>query len=332
MAVDPGHFRRLLQSFFCQHLTVERNVSDKTVASYRDVFRLFTRFWKGRNGSGADFAFSDFAAPLIIDFLHHLEAERHNSPSTRNHRLAGIRSFAEYVAMAEPRFAGQMQSILSIPPKRHDTKMVPFLDREEVEAILDAPPDSTWSGRRDRILFRALYNSGARITEMVSLRVHDLELKRQPSVKLHGKGRKERVIPLWKNTASALRAWIKENRLNADDPVFANTDGVALSRSGAEKRLSLAVRTAATSLPSLKRKRVSPHVVRHTTAMHMLQSGVDITLIALWLGHASTNTTHGYLEADLAMKEKTLASVRAPKNRTVRFRPSNDLLSFLDAL
>jgi len=332
MAVDLGHFRRLLQSFFCQYLAAERRVSDRTIAAYRDVFRLFTRFWKGRNGALEGFPISGFTSQLVIDFLNHLEKDRSNSPRTRNHRLAGLHSFAEYVAMAEPRFAGQMQGILSVPMKRHDKKTVVFLGREEVEALLDAPSDATWSGRRDRVLFRTLYNTGARISEMIALRVPDLELKRQPSVTLHGKGRKERVIPLWKNTASALRDWIKQNRLGNEDPVFAGANGAPLSRSGAEKRLGLAARTAAESLPSLKRKRVSPHVLRHTTAMHMLQSGVDLTLIALWLGHASTTTTHGYVDADLAMKEKALAAVSDPKNRTARFHPSEDLLSFLDAL
>ena len=310
----------------------ERNVSDKTIASYRDIFRLFTGFWKTHSNSSNGFSISDFTSPLVIDFLNYLENDRHSSPRTRNHRLAGIHSFAEYVAMAEPRLAGQMQSILAIPMKRHEKRKVDFLSREEIEAILDAPTDTTWSGRRDRILFRVLYNTGARISEAIPLRVHDLELKRQPSVKLHGKGRKERVIPLWKNTTSALRGWIDQNHMDNDDPVFTNTTGAPLTRSGAEKRLRLAVKTAAESEPSLNRKRVSPHILRHTTAMHMLQSGVDITLIALWLGHASTNTTHGYVEADLAMKEKALKAVQDPKNKTARFRPSKDLLSFLDNL
>jgi len=332
MTNDNGIFRRLLQSYFCQHLMEERHVSGKTIASYRDVFRLFTRFWKEQTGVCTDFPLTDFNASLVIAFLNHLEKERHNSPRTRNHRLAGIHSLAEYVAMNEPRFASQMQAILAIPAKCHDRKVMPFLSREEIDSLLDAPPASTWSGRRDRALFRFLYNSGARISEAISVRIHDLELNAQPSTRLHGKGRKERVIPLWKNTAAVLREWIKENGLAPDAPLFANADGSALSRSGAAKRLALAVETAVASCPSLRHKRVSPHILRHSTAMHMLQSGIDITLIALWLGHSSTNTAHGYVEADLAMKEKALAAVKDPGKKAGRFRPPEDLLSFLETL
>ena len=332
MRNEQGEFRRLLQSYFCNHLMKEREVSGKTISSYRDVFRLFSRFWKAQNGANWDFTFAEFKASLVIDFLKHLENERHNQVRTRNHRLAGIHSFAEYVAMIEPSRAGQMQAILAIPQKQYDKKMVSFLDRNEMEAILGAPPENTWSGRRDRVMFRFLYNTGARISETISTLVQDLELRRHPSVKLHGKGRKERVIPLWQNTAAALKVWIKENDLDYHDPLFPNTAASPLTRSGAEKRLSLAVKSASATCPSLKKKCISPHVLRHTTAMHMLQNGVDITLIALWLGHSSINTTHGYIEADIAMKEKTLAAVKDPRKNIGRFRASKDLLAFLDEL
>lgn len=332
MRNDQGAFRRLLQSYFCSHLMMEREVSDKTVSSYRDVFRLFTRFWKDQKGATDVFQIANFKASLVLDFLKYLEKERRNAIRTRNHRLAGIHSFAEYVAMAEPRYAGQMQAILAIPPKRHDKPMVSFLEREEIDALLDAPALNRWSGRRDRVMFRFLYNTGARISEAVAVLVRDLELRRQPSVTLHGKGRKERVIPLWKNTSAAIKEWIKENDLNPHDSLFTNVARSPLTRSGAEKRLASAVKAASIDCPSLGKKSVSPHVLRHSTAMHMLQSGVDITLIALWLGHSSTNTTHGYIEADLAMKEKALSAVSDPKKNRDRFRAPKDILAFLEEL
>jgi site-specific recombinase XerD len=222
--------------------------------------------------------------------------------------------------------------VIAIPVKRCDQPVLGFLARNEVEAILDAPDASTWSGRRDRILFATLYNTGARVSEITSLRIADVLIDRESAVHLRGKGRKERVVPLWKNTAVALREWTAQNDRHADAPVFPNSTGKPLSRSGVEHRLRLAVKAATKRFPSFAGRRISPHTFRHTTAMHLLQSGVDLAVIALWLGHENPSTTHLYLEADLDMKSKALAKIVDPSPRRARFRATDRVLAFLEAL
>ena len=225
-----------------------------------------------------------------------------------------------------------VQQVLAIPMKRYDRPQMGFLSRDEVEAIFSTPDCSTWSGRRDRVMFAVLYNTGARVSELVSAKQQDLSLGQCASLRLHGKGRKTRTVPLWKDTARMLRKWLNEIRLDAAVPLFPNASGEHLTRSGVEYRLRELVRRAAKRCPSLGNRRISPHTFRHTTAMHLLQSGVDITVIALWLGHESTATTHMYVEADLAMKERALAKVQEPRTAPLRYRPTDRLLKFLDTL
>lgn len=333
MSATSLDFPRLLQDFFLRWLIAQRGASRHTVASYRDTFELFLRFAEKRmRRSAATFALSDLDAPVVLDFLDHLESERQTSVRTRNVRLTAIRSFARYVASRDPASLPVVQRLLAIPAKRCDRPVLGYLSREEVQAVLDAPDPSTWSGRRDVVLLTTLYNTGARVSELTASRVADVLLDRQTSLLLHGKGRKERLVPLWPSTAKSLRDWLAFTRGRPDDPLFPNRQSKALSRSGVRQRLDKAVRAAAQRCPSLTRKRVSPHCLRHTTAMHLLQAGVDLTVIALLLGHEDVATTHRYLESDLAMKQAALQRVEAPASRVSRFRASRRVLAFLDRL
>jgi site-specific recombinase XerD len=331
-ASAPG-FATLVQEFFCVRLIQQQDASARTVASYRDTVRLLLDYLQRvRKTRPTDVAMSDLDAPTITAFLDHLEKGRCNSARTRNVRFAAIRSFMRYVASRDPISLPIAQRVLAIPLKRFARPALTFLSREEVAAVLDAPDGSTWSGHRDRVLFSLLYNTGARVSEAIAIRRTDVSLDAARSVRLLGKGRKQRTVPLWKSTAEQLRNW--ESRISPEPNgyLFPNRHGERLSRSGVEKRLRDTVAEAAERCPSMRGKKVSPHTLRHTTAMHLLQSGVDITVIALWLGHESTGTTHHYVEANLAMKDEALARLSDIPTKDVRFRPKDDLLSFLESL
>lgn len=326
-------FPALLQSFFQQRLISERGASAQTIASYRDTFELLLRYAEqviGRSPSAL--TLEDLDAPLILAFLDHLETHRGNCPRTRNLRLTAIRSFMRYASVRDPTALPIAGRVLAIPGKRFDRPALQFLSLEEVKALLDAPDRTTWSGRRDAILLATLYNTGARVSEITGLCIADVLTDRTSALHLHGKGRKERVIPLWKTTAAQLRAWLPHIDPNPGAPVFPNRVGARLSRSGVQHRLSVAVATAADRCPSLAGRRISPHTLRHTTAMHLLQSGVDLTVIALWLGHEDPATTHLYVEADLQMKEAALRHLEDPGTEPLRFQAHDRLLSFLEAL
>jgi site-specific recombinase XerD len=326
-------FASLIQEFFCERLIHQQNASSQTVASYRDTFRLLLNYLRqSRRKQAPDVTLADLDAPIISAFLEHLEKKRRNTIRTRNVRFAAIRSFMKFAAARDPASLPTIQRVLAIPLKRFPRPSVRYLSREEVTAIINAPDASTWSGQRDRILFALLYNTGARVSEVVALRRADVQLEATRSVELTGKGRKSRVVPLWKSTAKDLRAWMTHIGSAPDAPVFPNRDGRPLSRSGVEKRLRNAVRTATKRCATLRAKRLSPHTFRHTTAMHLLQAGVDITVIALWLGHESTETTHQYVEANLAMKDRALSKVEEVPLKRIRYKASEKLLQFLDEL
>jgi site-specific recombinase XerD len=326
-------FPTLLQDFFLQRLAAQRGASAHTIASYRDTFELLLCYAESRTGRiPSELIIEDFDAPLVLAFLDHLETERGNSPRTRNLRLTAIRSFWRYASVRDPIALPVAQRVLAIPTKRFDRPVLGFLSREEIEALLAAPDPTTWSGQRDAVLLAVLYNTGARVSEITGLRVADVLLDRASALHLHGKGRKERVVPLWKTTAAQLRAWFTRIDGRADAPVFPNRFGARLSRSGVEHRLRIALSTASQGCPSLAGRRISPHTLRHTTAMHLLQSGVDITVIALWLGHEDPATTHLYIEADLTMKEAALRRLKQPSSGPLRFRARDRLLAFLDEL
>jgi site-specific recombinase XerD len=333
IATTMPSFVHLVQDYFCGHLINQRNASPRTVASYRDTFRLLLgHVAHDRHKQPSRIEMGDLTPSAVAAFLNHLERGRHNAIRTRNNRFAAIRAFLRYASARDPTSLLTVQQVLAIPMKRFDRPQMRFLSHDEVEAILATPDGSTWSGRRDRVMFAVLYNTGARVSELAALRVQDLSLNQPSTLRLHGKGRKERTVPLWKETARALRQWLKEITGEAQDPLFPNTSGAFLTRSGIEYRLRQLVTIAATRCPSLRKRRISPHTFRHTTAMHLLQSGVDITVIALWLGHESPATTHMYVEADLTMKERALAKTQAPRTATVRYRPRDKLLRFLETL
>ncbi len=330
---SPLSFGNLLQDFFCQYLMNQRNVSPRTVASYRDGFRLLMNFVnKRKRKSPAEIQMADLDATCIVAFLRHLEHDRRNGIRSRNARLMAIRSFLKYAATREPTCLAIVQRVLAIPSKRFERPVLGFLSQTEIQAILEAPDSDTFSGARDRVLLALLYNTGARVSEIASLRVSDVALGPGASLRLHGKGRKERSVPLWKSTARLLRQWIKRIGSNPDAALLPNAANGYMTRSGIAKRVAEAVHIARDSTPSLRGRRISPHTIRHTTAMHLLQSGVDITVIAIWLGHSGTATTHHYVEADLLMKQKALGKLQEPRARLVRYKPSDALMNFLQSL
>ncbi|MGH3502961.1 MAG: site-specific integrase [Nocardioidaceae bacterium] len=326
-------FAQLVQDFFLRRLVAQRGASARTVESYRDAFELLFGFLEARTGKPAtDLELADLDAPVVLDFLDHLETTRGNSIRTRNARLAAIHSLMRYAAIRDPASLPITTRVLAIPTKRFDRPVLGYLSREQIAAILAAPDRSTWSGHRDAVLLAVTYNTGARVSEITALRVRDVLVDRRTAVQLHGKGRKERVIPLWKNTATELRAWLGKINDAPETPVFPNRSGGAMSRSGVRDRLDRAVALAESDCPSLCGQHISPHTMRHSTAMHLLQSGTDLATIALWLGHSSPAVTHQYLEADLAAKEAVLQHLGDPGPQPRRFKPGDQLLAFLQGL
>lgn len=326
-------FARMLQEFFLKRLINQKNASPQTISAYRDTFRLLLNFLHVKlNKAPSDLTLEDINASMILKFLDYLENERNNSISSRNARLAAIRSFFRYASYIEPAAAEVIQRVLALPTKRSDHLQIGFLSKEEVEAIISAPDLSTWSGNRDHVMFMTLYNTGARVSELTALRIMDLHMNKSSYVKIQGKGRKERVVPLWNRTAQLIKTWFKYLDVKPDNPLFPNAQGKPLTRYGVEYRLRIAKDIAENKCPSLKNKQISPHILRHTVAIHLLQSGVDINVIALWLGHESSATTHIYLAADLNMKERILQKLQPPLIKNIRFRPNESLLNFLESL
>lgn len=326
-------FPDLLQRFFLERLLEHKKVSPCTVAAYRDSFRLLLNFAHHKLGKApASLTLSDLSVPLILAFLKHIEDERGNSIRSRNARFAAIRSFMEYVSFEEPAALAHAQSVLAIPMKRFEQPMIGFLSREHIEAILAAPDQNSWSGQRDRVMLLTLYNTGARVSELTSMRVDDLVLDTTAWIRIRGKGRKERSVPIWSDTAAALKRWLHAYPRDGVQPLFPNRFGNPLTRVGVTERLKLAVKLASRNVPDLAKCRVFPHLLRHSIAMHLLQSGVDITVIALWLGHESPVTTHRYVEADIAMKDKALKAIQPASHLPLRYRPKDQVLQFLQSL
>lgn len=331
-ATTPN-FATLVREFFCQRLIAQQNASARTVASYRDMFRLLLHFFADHRGRPPTaLTLADLDAPAVLAFLDHLERKRGNSIPTRNVRLAALRSFLKYASARDPTCLPAVQRILAIPTKRFQRPLLGYLSREEMAAILAAPDATTWSGQRDRVLWAVMYNTGIRVSEAIGLRRSDVELTPSRTVRIEGKGRKQRVIPLWSSTAARLKEWLPRIGQGPASPLFPNAHGGVLSRSGVEDRLRKAVRLAIAQCPTLKDRRISPHTLRHTTAMHLLQSGVDITVIALWLGHEGTATTHQYIEANLALKEQALSRIEELPSPPLRYRADDELLRFLEGL
>jgi site-specific recombinase XerD len=323
----------LLQQFFMEWLIQQRHASHCTVGAYRDSFRLLFAFAQEKlHKPPVQLMLADLNASFILSFLDHLESVRHNSIRSRNARLAAIRSFMHYAGYKEPAALALTQSILTIPMKRFERPLVRSLSREHVQAIINAPNPHTWIGQRDRIMLSTLYNTGARVAELIALRVCDVQLDHESSIQICGKGRKQRRVPLWTDTARQLKRWLRQYPGETQRPLFPNRFGQPLTRIGVTERLKLAATVAARKYPELTKQSISPHLLRHSLATHLLQSGVDITVIALWLGHENPTTTHMYVEADLKMKERALKSLQAPKSTPVRYRPTDRVLQFLQSL
>ena len=326
-------FPALLQRFFTDRLCTQMEASAHTIAGYRDTFRLFLRFASEQRGKvPTKLGIEDLDADLIGDFLLHVETNRQNSARSRNTRLAAIRSFFRYVAMNEPAWLLHCQRILAMPSKRYVRRTVTFLDANEMAALLAAPDRSKWAGRRDHVILLVALQTGLRASELVGLRCKDLVLGVGAHISCLGKGRKERSTPLRPDTAKVLQTWIKERQGDADQPLFPSMRGDKLSRDALEHLVRKHCLTASRSCPSLAGKNVSPHTLRHSTAMELLHHGVDQSVIALWLGHESVETTQIYLHADMRLKEKALACVAAPTANPGRYRPDDQLLAFLEAL
>lgn len=322
-----------LQAFFSEHLCNHRRASPQTIASYRDTFRLLLQFLKTTTGTEpVAMKISDIDAPAVLVFLNSLEQQRGNSIRSRNIRLAAIRSFFRFVALRDPDSVGIATRVLAIPVKRADKKLIGYLTREEVEAILATPDRTQWTGRRNHALLLTMYNSGARVSEMTSLQRTQVHFGASTFLQLNGKGRKERAVPLWPHTSHVLHAWFEELDGKYGAVAFPNARGKALTRDGVDYLVKEVAKAAASTTPGLAAKRVSPHLVRHSTAMHLLQSGVDISVIALWLGHESIETTHVYLQADLATKERALAKLAPVEGTISRFKPADSLLAFLNSI
>ncbi len=332
--INSGLIAPYLQAFFADYLCQQKRMSPQTIISYRDTFRLLLTFVKNTTGiEPCALRVVDLDAPAVLSFLDHLEQQRGNSVSSRNVRLSAIRSFFRLIALRDPDSVGLATRVLAIPVKREDKKLIGYLTRTEIQALLAAPDRSQWAGQRDHALFLTLYNSGARVSEIIALKRDHICFGATSFLQLTGKGRKERTIPLWSETSKVLKAWFRKLDNNADSIVFPNARGKHLSRDGVDYLLKRSVRKATIDCPGLATKTITPHIVRHATAMHLLQAGVDIATIALWLGHESIETTHVYLEADLALKEKALAKLDPVEDgRMLRFKADDPLLAFLASL
>ena len=324
----------LIQKFFTERLCAQMEASPNTIAGYRDTFRLLLRFASERTGRPpTKLQVDDLDCDLVADFLTHVETERRNSARSRNTRLAAIRSFFRYVAINEPTYILQSQRILAMPSKRHVRRTVDFLSRSEMDALLAAPDRSTWIGRRDYTLLTLALQTGLRASEIINLRRCDIVSGAGSHIRCEGKGRKQRCTPLRRETFKLLEVWIKERGGSDNDPLFPTSKGARLSRDALEQIVGRHTLAATESCPSLAGKRISPHVLRHSTAMELLQNGVDQTVIALWLGHESVETTQVYIHADLRLKEAALARITPPtKPNSERYRPDDALLTFLEGL
>lgn len=330
---NPISLATLLERFFAQRLMQQRQASPHTISSYRDTFRQFLKFTEHRlHKVPSQLGFQEIDAPLIMAFLDYLEKRQGISTRSRNLRLNALRSFFRFASFEAPDHSAQIQRVLAIPSKRFTRTLVPFLTRSEVDALLAAPDQSTWSGRRDHAFILMAVQTGLRISEMTGLKRQDIILGVGSHVRVVGKGRKERCTPIAKSTRAVLKTWLREPQRGPAQVLFQNAQGERLSVHGVQYLLNKHRVTASTPCPSLLHKRVTVHRLRHTMAMDLLQAGVDRSVIALWLGHERLETTQIYLEATLAMKEKALARASPPNGTPGRYKAGDRLLAFLNSL
>lgn len=322
-----------LQLFFTERLVKQRQASPATVRSYRNTFRLLLHFVQAHTGKAPSVLdWDDLDVGVISAFLDHLEADRDNSARSRNARLAALRSLFRYAALRHPEHAQLIAQVLAIPQKRFDKTDVSFLEPDEVDALLAAPDMNRWAGRRDRAFMALAVQTGLRLSELTGIKCGDVELGDGPHVRCTGKGRKQRCVPLTAATVRTLRVWLHERGGLRDEPLFPTRTGRRLSDDAVEARFGTYKAIAAERCPSLREKRLTPHVLRHTCAMTLLRQGVDVAVIALWLGHSDIRSTDAYLHADMTIKERALARVPSASVRPGRYRPPDGLLAFLESL
>jgi len=322
-----------LQRFFSERLAMQLHASPNTVASYRDTFRLLLKYAVDRLGRAPTaLQIADIDADLVGDFLTFVETRRGNGARSRNTRLSAIRSFFAYVAVNEPQLLHHCQKVLAMPSKRYEKRTIDYLTHAEIEALVTAADQTTRSGRRDRMLLLLALQTGLRVSELINLTCGDVALGTGAHVRCMGKGRKERSTPLRKDCTQALRVWLSERGGADNEPLFVSNRGDRLSRDAVERIVRKHVEIASVTCSTLKGKRVTPHVLRHSAAMQLLQNGVDRTVIALWLGHESVESTQMYVHADIELKEKAMAKTQPIALSPGRYRPSDDLLAFLEGL
>jgi len=322
-----------LQTFFVDRLAAQLQVSPRTIASYRDTLRLLLCFAQERTAKAASaLEWDDLDEPLIAAFLEHLEVERHNSARTRNLRLTAIRSLFRYAALRHPEHAAVIQRVLSIPPKRFERRQITFLTATESQALIDAPDQTRWEGRRDHAMLVLAIQAGLRVSELIGLDCGDVALGAASHARVEGKARKQRSIPLTRPAQAVLTVWLAERGDQPHEPLFPTRTGRRLSRDAVERRVSIHAATAAERCTSLSERKLHPHALRHTCAMSMLHAGVDSTVIALWLGHADVRSTQQYIHADMTIKERALALITPLSVAPGRYKPADAVLAFLDGL
>jgi site-specific recombinase XerD len=331
--MKTDNFSVLLQTFFTDYLISQRQASGHTISSYRDTFCLFLKFLKKHlKKEPSSIKIENITVDIIKEFLKDLERNRNISIRSRNQRLAAIHSCFRYAAFIYPERSNLIQQILAIPHKKHAYPVVQFLTSDEIDALLATPDKAIWLGRRDYTLILLAVRTGLRVSEIISLRWDDITLGSVSHVRCVGKGRKERITPITKNTASVIKAWLNENKSNNENLVFTNARKGKLSRDGFRYILKKYIRIASDSCVTLKRKRISPHSLRHTAAMQLLEAGVDTMIIAIWLGHESIESTQIYIKANLKMKENALNKTKDPKTKSLRYKPNDSLMRFLKSL
>lgn len=329
-------FQGLLQKFFLQRMINQKNSSPETIKSYRDTFRLYIHYLKNVHECPPhQIGMKHIEAEFIIGFLEYLRDERKNQPTTINNRLAAIHAFLHFISFEKPEYSAVIQRSLMVSFQKIEKRQMDFLTKEEINSLLDACSLNEPLGRRDKLMLLILYNTGVRVSELLSLKCRDVLFDGSGSsayIHVIGKGRKDRNIPLWKSTATFTKKYISQNGLRQDDKLFMNYAGDELTRSGVRYRIACLVEKAQKTTSGLKNKIISAHTFRHSTALHLLQSGVDISTIAIWLGHENINTTHKYMEVDIEMKQRMLERLTEPAVGSYRYKPSDDVLSFLATL
>jgi len=334
--MKSNDIQALIQKYFLQWLMTQRNVSPETIKAYRDTFRLYLRYIEAsHNVTPAKMSITQFDAEHILGFLSHLDKGRGNSPRTINNRLAALHSFVKYLIFELPEYSRLLSRSLQVPFKKIERRQMEFLTEDEFAAMKNACKTGTTLGRRYMLMLLLLYNTGVRVSELIGLTLDNIHFDNQNTaayIRVHGKGRKERNVPLWDSTAKYLADYLRDHCRKEHGNLFANCTDGNLTRSGVRYRLDCLQKKASVTIPSLKKKNVTPHTFRHTTALRMLQSGIDISTIAIWLGHESIITTHKYMEADLEMKRQTLEKMGDPGASAYHYTPDASVMAFLDSL